>query len=799
MLRREINKLYYFFLSAIGRGQLKNVFFENRSLIPHEWLEDGLDPEMFRVFNPTIMDVQDRYVLCYRVVDPAGNLRRLATCQLDREFSPIAGTVTALSDIIEFAAPDVLNERARTWHADPRLFKLFGKIFVSWNDGNNKPTNNQFLLELTPDGLRPAGKAREIIVKPRRHRIEKNWAFVEHEGSIWCIYSMSPLIVAQVDMSGESQIVCDRVTQLGWGNSYEGGFGQIRNGGQPSLVDGKFLAICHSSHKGLNGRVYEVCATEISASPDFAVETYTKRPIRVLDHARSSFKMEKLNPNVASVVYPSGNLVEGQRLVISYGINDERAAVSIMPLSYVYRQFKVPVTGNIAAEVQSELKKDLPAIGEQSNSRRVSLFWWQSLGKKFDGPEGDRKFKIGNFGDIASRDLVDKLAPYKTRTAEVKERKMLAVGSVLHLARNGDVVWGSGFKGTKLALTEGVHDIDVRAVRGPKTLEVLRSHNIDVSKVTRFFDPGCLMPYLFKDEIADIRKKKSYVVRDVCIIPHYRDDLLLHRKYPDLSSRMVSVDCTPMDMIQNIIGAQRVISSSLHGIIFAEALGIPAQWLQETGGEDDFKYFDYYFGTDRFEVKKFENLRKAMAGSPMQLPKFDFEAIAATFPHDVIGHYAGTGFPVDAPVVTKLKHLDVFSGWVTSSSPLKHTKKGAWLTEANGAVRLELTAGAPALESVKLKIRPFNPSMLSGSQECTVFVEGAKPVKISWMPGRSKSVETVIPVPELHDRESITLIFDAKHKSSPRQLLGVPIGGEVSVCIEEIELLSARQHGARAN
>ncbi len=697
MLRREINKIYYYLLAATGRGEVKNVIFENQKLLPEEWLGEGVDPEAFRVFNPSIMDMQDGYILCYRVVDPSGNWRRLATCQLDKEFNPIAGSVTALSDLVEFAAPHTLDERARTWHADPRLFRLAGKIYVSWNDGNNKPINHQFLLELTKDGLRPAGKAREIIVRPRRNQIEKNWAFIEDAGQIWCIYSMSPLVMAQVDMSGETQIVCDRIIQEGWGNSYEGRFGQIRNGGQPSLVNGKFLAICHSSHKSLNGRVYEVCATELSASPGFSVETFTKRPIRVLDHARSAFKLEKLNANVASVVYPSGNLVEGQKLIISYGINDERAAVSIMPLSYVYRQLKDAQKGNSAVEVQVAPKKDLPILG-QPEVPKIALFWWQSHGKKFDGPEGDRKFKIGNFGDIASRDLVDRIAPYKTRTAVAKEKKILAVGSVLHLAKNGDVVWGSGFKGTKLSLAAGVHDIDVRAVRGPKTLEVLRNHNINTSKVNRFFDPGCLMPYLFKDEIAEIKQKKDYVERDVCIIPHYRDDLLLHRNYPDLASRMVSVDCTPIDMIRNIIGSGRVISSSLHGIIFAEALGIPAQWLQETGGEDDFKYFDYYFGTDRFEVKKFEDLRKAMSGTPMQLPKFEFEAIVATFPHDVLGRYSNAGFPVNSSVKTKLANYDVFSGWLTSSSPLKHTKKGAWLTETASAIRLELPIGSPAIE-----------------------------------------------------------------------------------------------------
>ena len=84
------------------------------------------------------------------------------------------------------------------------------------------------------------------------------------------------------------------------------------------------------------------------------------------------------------------------------------------------------------------------------------------------------------------------------------------------------------------------------------------------------------------------------------------------------------VDATPAEFIASIYGAERVISSSLHGIIFAESLGIPACWHAPMGGEDERKYYDYYFGTGRWNVKRFETIEDALRAEPMTIPRFRF-------------------------------------------------------------------------------------------------------------------------------------------------------------------------------
>ena len=44
-----------------------------------------------------------------------------------------------------------------TRFADPRLYRLAGRLFVYWNSGWHEPQNHQFLQELDPVSLRPVG------------------------------------------------------------------------------------------------------------------------------------------------------------------------------------------------------------------------------------------------------------------------------------------------------------------------------------------------------------------------------------------------------------------------------------------------------------------------------------------------------------------------------------------------------------------------------------------------------------------------------------------------------------------
>ena len=65
--------------------------------------------------------------------------------------------------------------------------------------------------------------------------------------------------------------------------------------------------------------------------------------------------------------------------------------------------------------------------------------------------------------------------------------------------------------------------------------------------------------------------------------------------------------------IRAILDSELVISTSLHGLVLADAYGIPARMLRITENEPLFKYQDYYEGTGRSTFAFATSVEEALA------------------------------------------------------------------------------------------------------------------------------------------------------------------------------------------
>jgi len=104
-------------------------------------------------------------------------------------------------------------------------------------------------------------------------------------------------------------------------------------------------------------------------------------------------------------------------------------------------------------------------------------------------------------------------------------------------------------------------------------------------------DPGLLVAKLLKH-----RQSKRHVLG---LIPHYVDKADVHlenisRRYPK-EIRLIDVQRNPLVVISEIDRCEFIISSSLHGLVAADALGIPNAWmvLSDKVIGKGFKFFDY--------------------------------------------------------------------------------------------------------------------------------------------------------------------------------------------------------------
>lgn len=195
---------------------------------------------------------------------------------------------------------------------------------------------------------------------------------------------------------------------------------------------------------------------------------------------------------------------------------------------------------------------------------------------------------VSNFGDELGPDILHRIGHTITRVPAEKA-EVTVCGSVLEklvTAPRGCVVAGAGsMHGGNKRLPNPKH-LDIRALRGLLTWSALNeSTKADVPAVP-FGDPGILAPVVY-----DLAPRQA---QRLGVVPHYIDS----RAFP-YADVVINVQSPPQEVIYEISKCSRIMSSSLHGLIVAESLGIPAMRLpyhKVIGG--DAKWVDYYTGVD---------------------------------------------------------------------------------------------------------------------------------------------------------------------------------------------------------
>lgn len=91
------------------------------------------------------------------------------------------------------------------------------------------------------------------------------------------------------------------------------------------------------------------------------------------------------------------------------------------------------------------------------------------------------------------------------------------------------------------------------------------------------------------------------------------------------------------DVIDQIAQSKLIISSSLHGVILADAYGVPSVWYRGLGKDIDFKYRDYYGSTGRTLDAVPTSVEEAMETKPLPLPDLKplQEKLMEVFPYDL--------------------------------------------------------------------------------------------------------------------------------------------------------------------
>lgn len=224
--------------------------------------------------------------------------------------------------------------------------------------------------------------------------------------------------------------------------------------------------------------------------------------------------------------------------------------------------------------------------------------------------------KCQNMGDALNEYIIHDVFGYDVVYSSVYDAQIMPIGSYLgYFFLNNDhrrnvikkcakkiynygnqlfshdiKIWGTGFIDNSEYCGPSARRLSVHALRGEmsrRKLESICKREINCS----LGDGGLLASLLLKQKC-----EKKY---SVGVIAHFREqDHPVFKKltsfYPD--SIFIDVLQSPIDVITKIAECECVVSSSLHGLIISDSLGIPNLHIVVTDKlmGDGFKFDDYY-------------------------------------------------------------------------------------------------------------------------------------------------------------------------------------------------------------
>lgn len=202
----------------------------------------------------------------------------------------------------------------------------------------------------------------------------------------------------------------------------------------------------------------------------------------------------------------------------------------------------------------------------------IRAYWWKS---------------VSNFGDALAPLLLSRFADLdRIEWAPVGDVQIVSIGSVLeHIPSDwtGYIV-GSGRLHENSQLKFEPRWAKILALRGPLSARCIHGN-------FALGDPG-----LLANELIEYQEKQW----DIGIVPHWRDDQLVPRFKamipPRESVKVILPQGDPLQVLRDIASCKKLVTSSLHGMIVADALGIPrrvevCKKLENEGGL--FKFLDY--------------------------------------------------------------------------------------------------------------------------------------------------------------------------------------------------------------
>jgi len=214
----------------------------------------------------------------------------------------------------------------------------------------------------------------------------------------------------------------------------------------------------------------------------------------------------------------------------------------------------------------------------------IKLYWCRGKGRD----DASQR----NFGDYLSPLLVEMLAAKPVVYAPVHKAEMMAIGSIMPREQKARRfllprrlhIWGTGTDAPGLSFSARHY---YHAVRGIKTREQIAG----LRSSPALGDPGLLADHWWSGRA---KPEKRYRIG---LIPHYvdRDNPHVQQAAKLPGVKLIDVFWPVEEVLRAVQACDFVLSSSMHGLIVADAFCVPNRRLILSSGMiSDYKFLDYY-------------------------------------------------------------------------------------------------------------------------------------------------------------------------------------------------------------
>ena len=203
--------------------------------------------------------------------------------------------------------------------------------------------------------------------------------------------------------------------------------------------------------------------------------------------------------------------------------------------------------------------------------------------------------KNKNAGDVFNVDLMKYFGIKYVRNRKIQNSNLICVGSHLDIlslsSKSKLIIAGCGFM-TPPQQDDCINrEIEVMALRGALS-------KVRIEELTGYSLENCILgdPGLLISKIYPMNHPKKYKVG---VIPHYYDKTEWDARKINIKGnnfRLIDIQQEAKDVAKELCECECILSSSLHGLIFADSYNIPNRQLimsdKVSGGS--YKFKDYY-------------------------------------------------------------------------------------------------------------------------------------------------------------------------------------------------------------